>query len=230
MHPDLNSGTTPERQWAGKYRDPEELEKGYQNLQEMANKNWQELQELKSQMESGRMNPAERREERRNPREVLEEFGVPAEAVLELVRNGVEDALRPVVEAQGARQEVAKHYPDFVKFEEDVAKWITSDPQLQSRYARMFSADQAGAMEWAITAYTREHERSAPAQDNPYSTMEASLPPTGGSGPRGYDYNAASDDMAKEMERARSTGDWSRYISQRLAGTVSDKHYEGLRY
>jgi hypothetical protein len=231
MHPDLNGEqATPPRQWAGKYRDPEELEKGYQNLQDMANRNWQELQELKARMDTERMDPAERRESRRDPRAALEEVGVPTDALMELVRSGVEDALRPVVEAQNAREEVSKSYPDFVKFEQDVANWITSNPQLQSRYAKMFAADQAGAMEWAINAYSRETSRHEQPPENPYSTGEASLPPTGGSGPRGYDNSAASEDMAKEMERARATGDWNRYIAQRLSGTVPDKHYEGLRY
>lgn len=230
MHPDLNGpeGTTPSRQWAGKYRDPEELEKGYQNLQELANKNWQELQELKSLVESGRMDPEERREARRGPKEILEESGVPAEAVLELVRSGVEDVLRPVVAAQDARAEVAKNYPNFAENENDVAQWITSNSQLQTRYAKMFAADPAGAMEWAISAYSRE-KRNEPAPSTTY-TSDAALPPTGGSGPRGYDSSMASEELAKELERAKSSGDWNRYIAQRLAGTVPDKHYEGLRY
>lgn len=228
MHPDLNNdGTTP-RQWAGKYRDPDELERGYLHLQEMASKNWNELQELKA-AGGERVSPNAQREARKSYERELEDLGVPPSAVRGLIEESLQEMLKPGVDVNAAREQVAGAFPNFKEIENDVADWVTSDSALQERYGRMFNADPAAAMEWAISAYMRAKSTSSPGVET-NNFAEASLPPSGGSGPRNYDAATADEQYSKMIQDAQKSGDWNKIISQRLSGTVPDKHYDGLRY
>ena len=83
MHPDLehNQGPTPTRLLANKYRSVDELERGYTELQRVSNESYTKLQTLEQRLnDMERVNPAEQAAGRRDPRELLDEVGVPASA------------------------------------------------------------------------------------------------------------------------------------------------------
>jgi len=229
-HPDLERPDSGQpRLLANKYRDPAELERGYLELQTVSNQTYQRTQELEARLaELERVNPLERQQSRRDPMEALNEVGVPADAIMELVSRGVQNVLQPMMRAQDARQTVSNEYPEFAKFENDVAQYLNSTPPLKQRYERMFQADPAGAMEWAFQTYQRKFGTPDPGI-NQDSRREAALPNSYSADTR----NAGSDiakneELAKRWEWAQKTGNWDQYLTARLE--LPETHFSPYTY
>lgn len=223
MHPDLggNTGPTPERLLANKYRSVDELERGYTELQRVSNESFTRLQTIEQKLaEMDRMNPAEQMAARRDPRELLEEVGVPPDAIAELVRAETEKFFQPMLRAQEAKTRLNQLYPDFQNIENDVAAFIKSNPVYTARYQRMYQADEEGAMDWATSTFLRE----TGAQPDT-SRAEGALPLRGGGGPRSMENQLNQEQQEKLVERARQTGDWTQVVNQRLS--LPDNFYDG---
>lgn len=230
MHPELNQpGPTPEpKRLAGKYESVEQLEKGYQELLTQSNQNYQRLQMMENELElirQNRMNPAERAASRPDPREALSEVGVPSDAIETLVQEQIQRAFEPFIAAQNARSYAVQAFPDFDKFEQQVAEFIRTNPDRQARYTKLWAADPQGALEWAIQSY----QRSKP-QESPGERRDAGLPGSSTPGNRNVVQETVSEDLKKKFEFAQNTGDWTHYIKARLDGSTSDEHYKGLGY
>jgi hypothetical protein len=232
MHPDLGQPdpqSQPQRQWANKYRSPEELERGYTELQTVSNQTYQRLQDLEQRFASiERVNPADQMASRRDPLEALNEVGVPADAIMELVNRGVQNYIQPMMRAQDARQTVSNEYPDFEQHENNVANYLNGNPPLKQRYERMFQVDPTGAMEWAFQTYQRKAQ--APDQGIPdQSRREAALPQSFGSPDRNSGSDAAkSEELTKRWEHAQRTGNWDQYLTARLE--LPESHFEPYKY
>lgn len=223
MHPDLNRPNEPTsdaRLLAGKYRNAEELEKGYTELQRLSNETYQRLQTLEARLgDMDRMNPTEQANKRRAA-EILDEVGVPVDALAELIREEQQKFFAPMMAAQEARTAVSREFPDFQSKEEKVASFLEGNSTLKARYQKLYAADPAGAMEWAYSTYSR-------MTDTPHTEdtrTDGRLPAMSGGESRSVDSYVQSQEMEKLVERARATGDWSQVVAARL--NVPDSHFD----
>lgn len=224
MHPDLGDrqeSTSQSRLLANKYRDPESLERAYMELQTHSNQQHSRLLEMEERMAN--LERIKQAASEHNPAEALDELGIPVDDVRLLIQREVDAKLQPIFELQRARETVTKAYPDFDKLEDDVAQWLSQNRHLAERYGRMFQADQAGAMEWAINGYLKATESNNSDRRNP----DASLPPQN-SGMSRDATGIDAEEIKKEMDRAQQTGDWGRYVTLRLSQTTPASHFQGL--
>lgn len=98
-----------------------------------------------------------------DPYQQLAEYGVPPEAFRAAVRyeagGMLQEALQPIAQGFQARNELLGQYPDYQKFESDVASHINSDPELKERYQRMFASDPVGAMDYGFLKFAESRRR-----------------------------------------------------------------------
>lgn len=140
--------------------------------------------------------------QRSRPEEYLQQIGVDPQPIIELMDQRFSQAMRPLAQMASARQEMLSRYPDYNKFESEVAQFISSDPERLERYNRLFSADPAGAIEYGILAFTADRQKSAPSTREPREeTVHAQVP-----GPRSADTSRRSGDPAAARDAA-----WQRY-------------------
>jgi hypothetical protein len=240
QHPGLDDPTdgqpAEERLYAGKYKTIEELEKGYENLQSIEHQNNQRLAALESRFAASdpddRILPSDRREARKRPEEVLEELGIPSDSLGEFVANQLAQALNPLIQGQQAREQLKKSYQNFDTLENEVAQFIASTPEVQTRYQRMFRVDQGGAMEWAIDRYlktkgaTQQPAETASGADAAAARLDARLPGSTSGGARGADLGESQriEQLRRAYEYGQKTGDWSVYQSMRINEVVPDAH------
>jgi hypothetical protein len=241
QHPGLDDsqGGQPdqeERLYAGKYKSVEELEKGYLNMQTVENQNNQRLAAIEARLGASdpddRILPSERREGRKRPEEVLEEMGIPSEAIGDLVLERITQALNPIIQGNQAREQLRHSYQNFDSLEGEVANFIASTPDVQTRYQRMFRVDQGAAMEWAIDRYLKtKGPGTAPAEsasgaDAAAARLDARLPGSGSPANRGQDLGQAQrlEQLQKAYEYAQKTGDWSVYSSMRINEVIPESH------
>ena len=223
MHPDLGErpeSTSQSRLLANKYRDPEALEKAYLELQTHSNRQFERIREIEDRMARVEQTKAPEHD----PLEALTEVGLPVDDMRLLIQRELDARLNPIFEQQRARQQVSQVYPDFDKREDEVAQWLSQDRDLASRYGRMFQADPAGAMEWAMASYERAMGDGDRSRRNP----DIGLPPTNSGTSRSGSEIANEEQLQKELELARQSGQWARYVAMRLDQTTPGTHYEGL--
>jgi hypothetical protein len=123
----------------------------------LAQQNQVLMQELQGRMVQQR-NP--------DPFSELDTLGVPQQALREAMRSVATEvfgqALEPVTRAYQARPKLMASYPDYNKFEAEVAQFVQNDPELSQSYQRMFQADPVGAMELAYLKYGDHQRRNHP--------------------------------------------------------------------
>lgn len=164
----------------------------------------------------------------RDPYARLDELGVPADAVREAIRNEVTSAIsgafEPIVRGSQARQQVLSRYPDYNKFEADVATFIQSDPDLSQTYQRVFNADPAAAMELAILKFGQtQRGRTAPAEEP--SVTENALPSM-----RSGDARQPADtreQVRAAWEHFQKTGNPRAFAAARLRESIPDSFLNG---
>jgi hypothetical protein len=237
MHPALTpdnpegQANPGEQLYAGKYRTPEDLAQGYQSLYSLSldtfRKN-EELQARLSELEQTRINPSERSQERMDARQTLEEVGVPAAAVEEIVQRTLDRTLNPVFEGVRARTQLTKTYPDYERVEDQLAQFIGSNPELKSEYQRVYQVSPRVAMEWAYGQFQRVkgNPQSASGSDEVAARLDALL--TGGSD-RGAAMDAAGEaDEKAAWDHFNRTGDMSAVIKLRSRQTIPNSHFNAL--
>lgn len=245
---------TPEdkKLWAGKYVSEQELERGYVNLFSEGQRILERNKELEQRLAataprepanydlsndfgmSDRPNPADRSAARRDPREVLSEVGIPMEELDEEIdrrtSRAVQAALQPIFQGAQARSYVAQNYPDFERFEGEVAQFVEANPETKTRYQRLYQADPAGAMEWVYGQFSRSRQTPADATGGNQlgARMDALMPNMSGQG-RQNPAEADFDEAYKQaFEHGQRTGDWNRLTQVKLGIRVPDSHYAGL--
>jgi hypothetical protein len=262
-HPDFDPSGGPggqpteaeQKLLAGKYKDPNELERGYLNLFSEGQRILEQKRALEAEIASMRsaasspsqsswdldaggvaegLNPAERSAARRDPLDALSMAGIPVDSLQAFVRRGIQEELRPFLQGAQARQVVANEYPDFLKFEPEVAQFMEANPQIKDRYQRMYRADEQGAMEWAFNQFQRARAVAGQADvedavGNQAMTqrLDAMIP---GSGDRSASAQVMQGAPSAEMERAwkvaQETGDWRYYLGMRVQ--IPDGHFKPL--
>jgi hypothetical protein len=160
-----------------------------------------------------------------SPDEELSTYGVPVNALDAYVNQRLEKAFAPIAQGMQARQSVVARYPDYAKFESEVAKYVSENPELQSRYQRMFSADPESAMEYAMLKFTDSRRDSAPEKvSKKESARDAAIPSSRSGDSRGIT-SSDNDDVARAKKHYQETGDPQYYGKARLRQIISDDFY-----
>ncbi len=162
---------------------------------------------------------------RSRPEDRLAEYGIPADAIDEFVNERVARALAPLSQGFEARNRVLNEYPDYNKFEADVAQFIQSDPDMSQRYAKMFSVDPVGAMELAFLKFGEAKRRTAPAPTpQTGGSSEAALPTQrSGDARRVDETNSQSiEDAWEAYKKSGSKADAERYAHARLKDVIKE--------
>lgn len=167
------------------YPNVDELVKAKRSSDVEARRLFEENARLKAIVELQAANP--RQEVRSRYEQELEGAGVPMDPLEQYVQQkvgqAVQAAFQPVVrqlegQVQARTHMLSQYGSDYQKFEEDVARHIQNDPQLQSRYATMFQSDPVGAVEYAFLKYTEHKRRTTPGggTEDRSQQAQASIP------------------------------------------------------
>lgn len=239
--------TAQEKLLAGKYKNVDELERGYDSLfkegQRLVNR-IRELEEVRpTSRESDpwgdpngvevteRIDPAARSAARReNPADVLAMAGIPVEAAEELIRRTVQAEIRPLFQGAQARQSVAQIHPEFVQFEGELAQFVAANPSLSGRYNRIYATDPEVALDWVFGEFMRSRgpspENGASGAQQAAARLDAQLPG------RTQPQRTAPDEYSEKYDAARrlaeQTGNWEEVLRLKLGSTVGESHYRGL--
>jgi hypothetical protein len=161
-----------------------------------------------------------------NPYDRLAEYGVPSDAIREVITSEIQTAFQPLQRGFEARNQILARYPDYNKFESDVASYIQSDPALNQTYQRMFTADPVGAFEYAFLKFGEDRRRTHP-QGGSGEIMgdqaHAQIPNTRTGDARRMD--ATGDETREAYRKYQQTGspqDAREYAKLRLRNVISD--------
>lgn len=159
------------------------------------------------------------------PEDRLTEFGVPVDALNELVSNGIQRALQPIMRGVSARGKVVSDHPDYVQFEAEVSRFIESDADLSQRYPRMFEVDPEAAMEYAFLKFGESRRRtSAPPNGAEREGMHDAAIPTSraGEGRRAPTEDQAVRDAFERFQKTGSSRDAAAFAKVRLRSVIKD--------
>lgn len=164
--------------------------------------------------------------------EKLDTLGIPVDAVREAIREEastlVQQAFQPIAQGVQARTQLLGQYPEYQKFESDVANFIQSDAQLNQTYQSMYQANPAGAFEWAFLKFGENRRRSGNLpQQTPDTTSVHAAIPTNRTGdarriPQGND--AQIQEAFDRYRQAPSRENAQAYAKARLHDIVTDEH------
>ena len=188
--------------------------------------------ELLAQMQAQMVaNPRQDVPNRNDPRSRLDELGIPTDAIDAIVADRVEQriqaAFMPLARSIEARGNVLAQYPDYQKFESDVAQFMRTDPALNQKYERMFQADPEGAMEYAFMKFgesrKKDHRQSSRERENGEAAHAAIPSSRSGEGRRP---ESQTDNVREAFKRYQETGssrDAAAYAKARLRTVIKDE-------
>ena len=223
---DENNTQTPAPDFAG-YFNSEELVRGYRASSQEAKRLAAENQRLQEQFQQSTQRPDI--PNRSRPEDRLAEFGIPADALNDFVNERVGQALRPLAEGFQARGRVLNEYPDYQKYEADVANFVNADPDFSQRYARMFSADPVAAMELAFLKFGESKRKGAPPPQAPNAQemVDASLP-GGRAGDSRRNESSDQGEIEEAFKRFQATGlqrDAEAFAKLRIRQAIPDSFF-----
>lgn len=211
------------------YPSVEALVQGYRASGQEAKK-WRDAAEQRERELATRQyeaNPRQPVRERSRPQDRLAEFGIPVDALQDLLKEQIQETFAPIAAGLNARQSLQARYPDYNKFESDVAQFIESEPETKETYNRMFSADPAGAFEYAFLKFGESRRRGTKerGETSQEEAVHSSIPMSrnGESRNKPVGQNA---DIQSAWERYQKTGsnqDARAYAKARLRTVISDE-------
>jgi len=227
LNPELAGFQTPE-QLANAYR---QLEGRYGSSSAEAKRLHDELEATRGQLlqsYQAQATPRQNVPQRNTPSDRLSEFGVPVDALDQYVNDKLQSAFAPIAAGMTARNTVLAQYPDYNKFEADVAQFIQSDPNLNQSYQRIFSTDPVAAFEYAFLKFGESRRRQV-QPDGSESLMQEASSHAGIPMSRSGDarrINGNQNEVANAWEQWQKTGspsDATRYAKTRLKTAISDE-------
>jgi hypothetical protein len=118
-----------------------------------------------------------------DPAQRLRDEGWPVDSleswVNQVAEQKVAQSLQPLAQGFQARNQLLGQYPDYQKFEADVATFIASDGDFQARYNKMFAADAVAAMDYAFLKFGENRRQTTTNGGNgisPQYVTEAQIP------------------------------------------------------
>jgi hypothetical protein len=213
------------------YPDTNSLVQGYRNSseegkrqRERADKAEALLAQVMAQQLNG-ANPRQSVPNRATAADRLIEFGIPVDAMREVVGEQIAEAFRPIASGIRARQQIVGAHPDYVQYETDVASFLESDPELKADYDRMFEASPVRAMEYAFLKFGDSRRSTVgQAQANPQGRADAGIPTSrAGEGRRVPPADAQVQEAFERYQKSGSSRDAQAYARARLHGVISDQ-------
>lgn len=215
------------------YPNVESLVAGYRNSsqegklqRERADKLEQLVtQQLLANAENQRRPVPDRRGTR--PEDRLTEYGVPVDALEELIKERVQKAFEPITQGLHARGQIVSKHPDYIKFEQEVGRFIETDPEFSRVYANVYQADPAAAMEFAFLKFADSRRGALPGSSTNGGAREgmadASIPGGRvGDGRRAPDQDEAVRTAFERWRKTGSSADAAVYAKARLRSVITD--------
>ena len=146
------------------YPDQESLVRGYRASGEEAKRQKDRADKAEAMLQQvyqAPENPRPNIRQRGNPADRLTEFGIPVDALNEYFDSKLTAAFEPIAQGLNARNTLQARYPDYNKFESDVAQFVESDPDTKKTYDNLFRADPAGAFEYAFLKFGESRRRAS---------------------------------------------------------------------
>ena len=160
------------------------------------------------------------------PLDRLKEIGVDTDALSQYVGDSIRTAFQPIQQGFEARNTVLGRYPDYGKFESDVAAFVQSDPALNQTYQRMFQADPAGAFEFAFLKFGESRRRTAPNGESMQGDAAHAAIPSGmraGDSRRPPDEQGRLNALFQRYQQTQNPNDARAYAKARLGQVISDE-------
>jgi hypothetical protein len=220
----------PELDLAG-YQSVEQLAAGYRASSEEGKRQRERADRLEREhaalMEALTQQQATPRQEIPNrparPEDTLLEYGVPADAVQQLVNQSVREALQPLTRATEARRAMIAKNRDYLAHEQDIANWISADAGRQAEYEKEFVADPELAMAHALHAYASARWSAMQGSPAP-GRVDARIPSSRtGEGRRDPSPDSAIQNAFERFQKTGSQADALAYAKARLRTVVTDK-------
>jgi hypothetical protein len=223
------------------YADADALAKGYRESGNEAKRQRDRAEAAERQLQQLlTVNPRQDVTQRNGgtPYDRLRDLGVPPEDLREAVRmeagQMIQEAFTPIAQGFQARNQMLNQYSDYNKFEADVAKFISDDPDLSVRYPKMFNADPAAAMDYAFLKFgdsRRRSHKAAPGGAEREAAAEARIPSSRGAGgggrPSTDGYDEAVNTAFQRWQQTGSRADGERFAKLRLNRAIPDSHLQG---
>ena len=161
----------------------------------------------------------------RRPEERLSELGIPVDAIDQLVNERVQGLFAPIARSFEARNQVISQYPDYNKFESEIAQFVQADPRLSDAYQRMFQVAPESAMEFALLKFGESRRKAHPGNGRTASDTraEAALPSSRSGDSRAAMSNDGTESLRRAKEHYEKTGDPVPYVKARLRGVIKDE-------
>lgn len=165
--------------------------------------------------------------QRGDPAQRLAEYGVPVEALEEFVTSRFTAAFEPIAKGALARNSLLTSYPDYQKYEADVAQFVNGDPALSQKYQRLFATDPEAAMEYAFLRFGENKRTTAGQTANGPTPQQAARSeaqiPSNRTGDARNQTGAQDDLLARTWEHYQKTGNPTAFAKARLRQTISDE-------
>lgn len=161
----------------------------------------------------------------RSAEDRLTESAVPVDALSELIDRRIGNALEPITRGVSARGKIVADHPDYVKFENEVAQFIESDPEMSEKYPKLFSVDPASAMEYAFLKFGESRRRThTPSQNGGRGPEDAAIPTSrSGDGRRQPEADLDVQAAFERYQKSGSSRDAAAYAKARLRTVIKDE-------
>lgn len=232
--PDNNDQQQQPPDLAG-YPSTDELVKGYRASSTEAQRQRQRAEQLEARLSQIEQQFTRQSvPQRANPADTLTEWGIPVnvldEYVNQRVTEGVSRAFEPLNGMAKGRNAMLTRYPDYQKFEADVANYVQSDPEVAQSYEKLFAADPAGAMEYAFLKFgeqkrgetTNGNGNGAATAHQQQARSEAQIPSNRRGDARTMPAAQEQENLTRSWESYQKTGNPAQYVKARLKGVIPD--------
>lgn len=202
------------------YPNVEALVEGYRNSSREAQR-WRQTAE---QLQGYGSAPRPEIPQRTRPEDRLADVGVPVDAIDQLVAERIQAAFAPLARGLEARSRILSRHPDYNEYEAKVAQFLSDTPEVAEVYGRLFGADAAGAMDYALLKYGEaEKRRHAPEKSKrePAAATEAQLPSSrSGDARRAEPVDAMVEDAHRRWRETGNKAAGMDYVRARLRQAI----------
>lgn len=229
-----NSGGGAPRDLAG-YADETQLVKAYRSSSTEAQRQKARADALEQALNAMNQRPAVNPRGHSQPEDQLAELGIPVEAIDSMIQRRAQEVVarsfEPIAKGMTARNTVMAEYPDYQKYENEVAKFIQQDERLNDKYNRMFATDPESAMDYAFLKFGESQRRAnpKPPADNGGGKRTDAQIPSGRTAEGRTRPEDSGDDLQRAYEAFRKTGDpraRDAYVKARLRGQFSEGFFD----
>lgn len=212
------------------YPSVEHLVAGYKNSSEEGKRQRERADKLEQLVTQQLMANAENQrrtvpDRSKKPEDQLTDYGVPVDALDAYLERKFDQKFAPITQGIQARGQIVAKHPDYIQFENDVAQFINTEPDMAQRYNAMFNVDPLGAMEYAFLKFGDSRRGALPSANGGgrEGISDASIPSSrSGDGRRAPDQGSAIQSAFERWQKSGSSADAAAYAKTRLRTVITD--------